>query len=98
VLVHGVVAKDGARGVFSVVQLAQSITSAVGRVRLPGLDPHRTYRVSKIATPGPESRSAAWSADGGSVQLNGATLASVGVLMPAQWPENAILLDVTAVG
>jgi alpha-galactosidase len=32
------------------------------------------------------------------VELNGAALASVGVLMPAQWPESAILLDVTALG
>jgi alpha-galactosidase len=95
VLVHGVVAQDGARAVFSVVQTKQSVTSAVGRVRLPGLDPQRTYRISKVATPGPESRSAAWSADGGRVELNGAALASVGVLMPAQWPESAILLDVT---
>ena len=31
------------------------------------------------------------------VELNGAALASVGVQIPAQWPENAILLDVTAI-
>jgi len=92
------VAQDGSRGVFSVVQVAQSVTSAVGRVRLPGLDPRTTYRIRKVTTPGPESRSAAWSADGGRVELNGAALASVGVLMPAQWPESAILLDVTAIG
>jgi len=83
--------------VYAAVQLTQSITSAVGRVRLPGLDPNRTYRVSKTATPGPESRPASWSIDGGEVQLNGAVLASVGVQFPVQWPENAILLDVIAI-
>ncbi|GAA1591675.1 alpha-galactosidase [Kribbella hippodromi] len=98
VLVHGVVAQDSSRAVFGVVQVRQSVTSAVGRVRLPGLDPHRTYRIKQVTTPGPASRSAAWSADGESVELTGAALAAVGVLIPAQWPENAILLDATAIG
>ena len=47
VLLHGVVAPDGARAVYAAVQLTQSVTSAVGRVRLPGLDPRRTYRVEQ---------------------------------------------------
>ncbi|MEV6285908.1 alpha-galactosidase [Kribbella sp. NPDC051770] len=95
-LLHGVVAQDGSRAVYSAVQLTQSITSDLGRVRLPGLDATRTYRVTKKATPGPEPRNtAAWWADG--VELNGATLAAVGVQTPAQWPENAVLLDVQAI-
>ena len=96
-LLHGVVAQDGSRAVYSAVQMAQSITSDLGRVRLPGLDPNRTYRVSKTATPGPESRTAPWWVGGGQVELNGAALAAVGVQVPAQWPENAILLDVQAI-
>ncbi|ONI75595.1 alpha-galactosidase [Kribbella sp. ALI-6-A] len=97
-LLHGVVARDGSRAVYSAVQLTQSITSDVGRVRLPGLDPARTYRVSKTKTPGAEPRhAAAWWVDGGQVELNGAALAAVGVHIPAQWPENAILLDVQAI-
>ncbi|TDD52100.1 alpha-galactosidase [Kribbella antibiotica] len=94
-LLHGVVAQDNSRAVYAAVQLAQSVTSAVGRVRLPGLDPQRTYRVSRIATPGPASRwQLAWTEP---VELNGAALAAAGVLLPAQWPENALLLDVTAI-
>ncbi|HEY0473742.1 MAG TPA: alpha-galactosidase [Kribbella sp.] len=96
-LLHGVVAQDGSRAVYSAVQLTQSITSDLGRVRLPGLHANRTYRVSKIATPGPESRTAPWWVDGGRVELNGAALASVGVQVPAQWPESAILLEVNAI-
>ncbi|GAA3582923.1 alpha-galactosidase [Kribbella ginsengisoli] len=97
-LLHGVVAQDGSRGVFSAVQVAQSITSDLGRVRLPGLDKDRTYRVSKLATPGPQPRhSAPWWQDGGTVQLNGAALAAVGVQVPAQWPETAVLLEVQAI-
>jgi len=96
-LLHGVVAQDGSRAVYSAVQMAQSITSDLGRVRLPGLDPERTYRVSKTATPGPESRTAPWWVEGGQVEMNGAALAAVGVQIPAQWPENAILLDVLAI-
>lgn len=97
-LLHGVVAQDGSRAVYSAVQLAQSITSDVGRVRLPGLTKDRVYRVRKTPTPGPQSRTAAsWWIDGGTVELNGAALASVGVQVPAQWPESAILLDVQAI-
>jgi alpha-galactosidase len=95
-LLHGVVAQDGSRAVFGAVQLTQSITSDLGRVRLPGLDATRTYRVTRPATPGAQPRHAApWWADG--VELNGAALAAVGVQVPAQWPENAILLDVQAI-
>ncbi|MFI5729141.1 alpha-galactosidase [Kribbella sp. NPDC051587] len=94
-LLHGVVAQDSSRAVYAAVQLTQSVTSAVGRVRLPGLDPQRTYRVSRIATPGPVSRwQLTWTEP---VELNGAALAAAGVLLPAQWPENALLLDVTAI-
>ncbi len=96
-LLHGVVAQDGSRAVYSAVQLAQSITSDVGRVRLPGLTKDRVYRVRKTPTPGPQSRTAPWWVDGGTVELNGATLASVGVQVPAQFPESAILLDVHAI-
>jgi alpha-galactosidase len=77
--------------------MAQSITSDLGRVRLPGLQPDRVYRVSRTATPGFESRTAPWWVDGGHVEMNGAALAAVGVQVPAQWPESAILLDVKAV-
>ena len=96
-LLHGVIGQDGSRAVYAAVQLTQSITSAVGRVRLPGLDPNRTYRVNKTATPGPESRAVSWWTDGGQVQLNGAALAAVGIQVPVQWPESALLLDVTAI-
>ncbi|QNE21124.1 alpha-galactosidase [Kribbella qitaiheensis] len=95
-LLHGVVAQDGSRAVYSAVQLAQSITSDVGRVRLPGLTKDRVYRVRKLVTPGAEPRhSAAWWSDG--VELNGAALAAAGVQVPAQWPESAVLLEVLAI-
>jgi alpha-galactosidase len=38
-----------------------------------------------------------WWTDGRQLTLNGAALATVGVQIPAQWPENAMLLDVTAI-
>ncbi|WP_328996385.1 alpha-galactosidase [Kribbella sp. NBC_01245] len=89
---HGVVAQDGSRAVFAAVQLVQSITSDLGRVRIPGLAPDRRYRVSRLHTPGKQLRAADWMSD--AVELNGAALAAVGVQIPAQWPENAILLDI----
>lgn len=95
-LLHGVIAQDGSRAVYSAVQLAQSITSDLGRVRLPGLTKDRVYRVKKLATPGAEPRnSAPWWTDG--VEMNGASLAAAGVQVPAQWPESAVLLEVLAV-
>jgi alpha-galactosidase len=95
-LLHGVIAQDGSRAVYSAVQMAQSITSDLGRVRLPGLTKDRVYRVRKLATPGAEPRhSAPWWADG--VEMNGAALAAAGVQVPAQWPESAVLLEVHAI-
>jgi alpha-galactosidase len=100
-MVHGVVAQDGRRAVYAVAQLVQSITSELGRVRLPGLEPGQNYRVSMLRTPGPGLelwlvRSAPWLTEK-PVVMSGAALAAVGVVMPAQVPESALLLDVRAV-
>jgi alpha-galactosidase len=102
-IVHGVVAPGGSRAVYAVVQLTQSITVAVGRVRLPGLEPGRNYRVGLLQTPGPELGLGPWVAGTvpwlteEPVMMSGAALAAVGVVMPAQLPESALLLDVRAV-
>jgi alpha-galactosidase len=102
-IVHGTVAQDGTRAVYAAVQLRQSITTAVGRVRLPGLEPGRNYCVGLLQTPGPELELGPWVVgtvpwlSEEPVMMSGAALAAVGVVMPAQLPESALLLDVRAV-
>lgn len=98
--VHGVVSPGGDEAIFAVVQLAASVAAPSGRVRLPGLDPQRTYDVRPLA-PGddisPRTDGAwapAWWKDG--VRLRGAVLQTVGIQPPNQFPERSVLLHVRA--
>ena len=93
--VHGVVAADGARAVFALVQTATSVQAPAGRVRLPGLDPDADHRVTPLA-PGdrPEGPSPAvlpWWEEG--VTLPGRVLAEVGVRAPTLFPERLVLVE-----
>ncbi len=96
--VHGVVAEDGSRAVYALVQMATSVVSPPGRVRLPGLDPEAEYRVAPLP-PGDRTRGSdngpVWF-DGG-VTLPGRTLGVVGVRAPIQNPERLVLLEAVRV-
>ena len=99
--VHGVVADDRSAGIFAVVQLTTGVYAPPGRVRLPGLDPTRTYEVRPLA-PGDDispredgAQIPAWWKDG--ARLSGRTLGVVGLQVPNQFPERSVLLDVRAV-
>ncbi|MER6592290.1 alpha-galactosidase [Micromonospora purpureochromogenes] len=96
---HGVIAHDGSQAVYAVSRLTTSATQVPGAVRLPGLDPARRYAVRppaglpepavlQLAEPG-------WLPKG--VILSGAVLGTLGVQLPALHPEQALLLEVTAV-
>jgi len=95
--VSGVVAGDLADAVFGVVTVSRSLTWPPGRIRLPGLDPTRHYRVSPVspadvypeATQVPE-----WWGKG--LCLTGRVLATAGVQIPAMFPEYLHLIRVTA--
>ncbi len=99
VALHGVVAPDGADALFALVQLATSATAVPGRVRLPGLDPARRYRVTPQAPGDAPARSGArgpaWLGTG--TELPGRVLAEAGVVAPAMYPEQLLLLRATAV-
>jgi alpha-galactosidase len=101
VLVHGIVAPDRASAAFAVVRLATSVAEVPGLVRLPGLDPARSYRVRPAqGVPGPAvvQRSAPpWLTDPDGIVLPGSALAAVGVQAPALHPEQALVLEVEAV-
>jgi alpha-galactosidase len=95
-LVHGIVAAEGHRALFAVVQLATSVTVAPGRIRLPGLPPAARFTV-RPATPGGNPSTTAlrpvpWLATG--VTLSGRALAEIGLQAPPLQPEQLLLLDV----
>ncbi|MDT0441995.1 alpha-galactosidase [Streptomyces johnsoniae] len=97
--VHGVVAQDRSRAVYALVQVATSVVSPPGRVRLPGLDPAADYRVAPLAPGdrrrGPASTALAWWGEG--VTLPGRALDAVGVRAPVQFPERLVLVEAVRV-
>ncbi len=94
-LVHGVVALDRGLAIFAYVQLATSGGTRPAAFRLPGLDPEARYRVRAQDFGGAstvQARGPRWYDEG--VVVTGAALATVGLLPPNLWPEQAILVMV----
>jgi alpha-galactosidase len=94
----GAVAHDGGRAIFSWAQLTTSAFETPLPVRLPGLDPDRSYRVA-VATPTSphaalERGAPAWLVDG--IELSGSVLAVLGLPMPILNPEHALLITAEA--
>ncbi|MGC3994624.1 MAG: alpha-galactosidase [Propionicimonas sp.] len=54
-LASGVVAADGSRAIYSFASVATHTTSLLGRLRFPGLDPSRRYRVQPALVGRPPS-------------------------------------------
>jgi alpha-galactosidase len=99
VSIHGVVAHDKSRAIFSMVQEGVTTNSRPQPLRFPGLDPDRQYRVAE-ATPAGTPRywqivSTPWTVDG--LVLSGRVLAEVGVVAPILTSEQATLIEITAV-
>ncbi len=97
--VHGVIAGDRSRALFAYVQLTSAQALLPRPVRVPELDPDRTYRVSLVDLPG--------GADGrrltrdpmpieAGFELSGRQLAAHGVRLPVVNPESAELLWIEA--
>ncbi|TPW71068.1 alpha-galactosidase [Schumannella sp. 10F1B-5-1] len=98
--VRGVVAADGARALMTVACVATSAAHPFGRVRFPGLDARRRYRVEALAPLDPAAEPApsplAWLQD--PVVLSGAALGATGVRAPMMLPQSIVALTLTAVG
>nr|WP_062357565.1 alpha-galactosidase [Herbidospora yilanensis] len=95
--VHGIVSADRDQALFAVVAMATGARTQPGRVRIPGLDPHRRYRVHPLA-PGDRPGTTAvapnpWLAEG--VVVTGQMLAEVGLSAPPLHPEQLLLLHLT---
>ena len=101
VWVHGVVSPGRDEALFAVVQLETSVMAIPSRVRLPGLDADRLYRVHPVHPAGPpraHRRSVPpWLAEG-EVILTGRILEVVGLQVPDLLPEQALLLRVEEAG
>jgi alpha-galactosidase len=98
VYVHGVVAPDQSRALYSVASMSLSEVVSVGRLRLPGLAPDRRYLVRPVLVGVASSglRTPSWWQEEGRVFL-GSTLTSAGLRAPAMHPEHAVLLRAEAV-
>lgn len=95
---HGVYAPDRSEGLVSFAQLTTGASLTPPVLRLPDLDPARTYRVVHVPLPGerwgavpgqPE-----WLVDG--VELTGRQLAAHGIRPPVLPPEAAVLFHLLA--
>ncbi|MFB9377260.1 alpha-galactosidase [Kineococcus gynurae] len=100
-LLHGVVSAEQDKGFFAFVRLLTAPETHPGRVRLPGLDPARRYRVRVRADLGAaqalQIAPPPWIADGDEgVVLPGSVLSGVGLPMPNLAPDSALLLEVSS--
>ena len=99
--VHGVVSPARDEALFAVVQLETSMMAIPARVRLPGLDADRLYRVRPVHPAGPPRTNRKsvppWLARG-EVVLTGRILEVVGLQVPELLPEQALLLRVEEAG
>jgi alpha-galactosidase len=97
--VHGVVARDGGAAVFALVAMSSGLSLPPGRVRLPGLAPHRVYDL-RLLTPGQamigpyQVDSPDWIVAG--VALTGRVLGELGIQAPVMYPEQLALLHLTS--
>ena len=98
VWVNGIVAPDKSEAVYGVTTVARSVTFPLGQVRLAGLDPDRTYAVRPLPPgdrfPGADQYPSWWETG---VTAPGRVLASVGLQVPAMFPDYTHLIGATAV-
>ncbi len=76
---HGVVARDKSTALYSLASVGRSVTSTLGRVRLPGLDPTRRYRLRPVVPGGTQTGLVPppwWAGDGPPAE--GSTVAAPG--------------------
>ncbi len=97
-LVHGVVGVDRSRGVYAVTRLASGRSLHAAPVRLIGLDPERTYRVTPLEplgrVRGPARTQPSWLSGG--AELTGRELAVVGLHAPVLNAESTLLISAVA--
>ena len=96
-LVTGVVSADAAEGWYVVATVDTLVTQSPAAVLLPGLDPSRTYRLTREDPPGDRhvaELGESW-LEGEGVEVTGAVLSSAGIRLPVTAPESAYVLRAT---
>ena len=91
-----VVSPERDEAILSVAQLTASRWSVPPRLRIQGLDPARTYRLTHLAAPGEVlglGSRAAWLDE--TVEATGQMLATIGLQVPVLLPESALLVELT---
>ncbi|MDR7189358.1 alpha-galactosidase [Microbacterium sp. BE35] len=94
--VRGMVAAGAASAVFTIVQTATTAAYPPGRIRMPGLDPARTYRLRVLVRDGEDAGQSPLEWAESDTVLTGLQLAEVGVRPPVQRPQQAIVIELTA--
>ncbi|MFI5952571.1 alpha-galactosidase [Cryptosporangium sp. NPDC051539] len=95
----GVVSPERAVYVWS--RTVTSPPTQAGRVLLPGLEPSVKYRVrvvSELGEPRFSARAGTPWVGGAPVEMSGGVLGAVGLVMPTLEPQQALVLELTAVG
>ena len=102
-LLHGVVAQDGSRALYSLARVASSPEGQSGRMPLPGLSPDAHYRLrvrTELGLPSFHQVAAPpWvtAAQEDWLPLPGSVPAVAGLPMPTLDPEQALLIEVRRV-
>jgi alpha-galactosidase len=95
---RGVVSTDGTHALYIFTQVATSASYPPGPITFPGLDDEREYRVALTAPTavldGPGQSPLSWTQQG--VTLPGRALRLTGVQAPVLFPEQLLLIEVTA--
>ncbi|MDW4573130.1 alpha-galactosidase [Microbacterium sp. M3] len=94
--VRGVVATDAASAVFTIVQTATSAAYPAGRIRVPGLDPSRVYRLRVVTRDGDDAGQSPLEWAENPPALTGLELSEIGVRPPVQRPQQAMVVELTA--
>lgn len=101
--IHGVVSADKRDALFALAYLGRSDSWPRGRFRLAGLDPSLRYQISPVA-PGDRPRGLerpAWLATverGERLRYSGSVLQDVGLQTPEAYPEQVLVVRLTAAG
>jgi alpha-galactosidase len=97
VRLEGVVAQDGSEALYQFAVIDRPAQWPPNRLRFPGLDPDRHYRVA-LATPGaaiPEGQRPPWMIS--DIQMSGASLANFGIEAPSLDVDHSALFILTKV-
>ncbi|KQT01534.1 alpha-galactosidase [Cellulomonas sp. Leaf395] len=94
--VRGIVANDGASAVFTLTQTDTTAAYPPGRVRIPGLDPARRYRLRTVGGSTSAAAQSGLSWQEHDITLTGRELDAVGLRPPVQYPQRSTVIELTA--